>query len=61
MTMPVAIMNFQDARAMAWDLSTAASMVAVVPLVLILAVLQRYVIHGTYSGRDKRLDRFFLA
>jgi multiple sugar transport system permease protein len=52
-TMPVAIMNFQDARAMAWDLSTAASMLAVVPLVLILTVLQRYVIHGLTAGGIK--------
>ena len=52
-TMPVAIMNFQDARAMAWDLSTAASMVAVVPLVIILAVLQRYVIQGLTAGGIK--------
>jgi multiple sugar transport system permease protein len=52
-TMPVAIMNFQDARAMAWDLSTAASMLAVVPLVLILTILQRYVIHGLTAGGIK--------
>jgi multiple sugar transport system permease protein len=52
-TMPVAIMNFQDARAMAWDLSTAASMLAVIPLVLILTVLQRYVIHGLTAGGIK--------
>ncbi len=50
MTMPVAIMNFQDARAMAWDLSTASSMLAVIPLVIILTVLQRYVIQGLTGG-----------
>ena len=50
MTMPVAIMSFQDARVMAWDLSTAASMLAIVPLIVVLTVLQKYVIQGLTAG-----------
>lgn len=53
MTMPVAIMSFQDARALAWDLSTAASMIAVVPLVVVLILLQRYVVTGLTAGGMK--------
>jgi len=50
MTMPVAIMSFQDARVMAWDLSTASSMLAVIPLGIILTILQRYVVQGLTAG-----------
>lgn len=49
-TLSVGIMNFQQAHSVSWNLTTAASMIAVFPLILIIATLQKYVVSGLTAG-----------
>lgn len=53
MTLPIGIMNFQQVHSISWNLTTAASMLAVFPLVIIISVFQKYIIQGLTAGAVK--------
>jgi len=53
MTLPIGIMNFQQLHSISWNLTTAASMLAVFPLVIIISIFQRYIIQGLTAGALK--------
>ena len=53
MTLPIGIMNFQQVHSISWNLTTAASMLAVFPLVIIISIFQRYIIQGLTAGALK--------
>lgn len=49
-TLPVAIASFRTAHATQWGLLFAASLIAMVPVLLLFAALQRYFIEGLTAG-----------
>jgi len=53
MTLPIGIMNFQQLNSLSWNLTSAASMMAVFPLVIIISIFQRYIIQGLTAGALK--------
>lgn len=53
MTLPIGIMNFQQAHSISWNLTTAASMLAVFPLVIVISIFQRYIVKGLTAGALK--------
>jgi len=53
MTLPIGIMNFQQAHSISWNLTTAASISAIFPLVIIISIFQRYIIQGLTAGALK--------
>lgn len=52
-TLPVAIANFRGVHATDWGLIFAASLVAVVPTIIIFVLFQRYFVQGLTSGAIK--------
>jgi multiple sugar transport system permease protein len=53
MTLPIGIMNFQQAHSVSWNLTTAASMLAVFPLVIVISIFQRYIVQALMAGALK--------
>ncbi len=52
-TLPVAIAAFQGQNATQWGLVFAASLIAVVPVIVVFLVFQRYFVEGLTSGAVK--------
>ena len=52
-TLPLAIANFQGQHATQWGLVFAASLIAVVPVLIVFIVFQRYFVQGLTSGAVK--------
>lgn len=52
-TLPIAIANFQGAHASDWGLVFAASLIAVIPVLVIYVRLQRFFVQGLTSGAIK--------
>lgn len=52
-TIPVALSKFQGVHALDWGQTTAAAIVATIPIVIISVVLQRYIISGLTAGAVK--------
>jgi len=52
-TLPIAIANFQGQHASDWGLVFAASLIAVIPVLVIYVLLQRYFVQGLTSGALK--------
>ncbi|GAB4440725.1 MAG: carbohydrate ABC transporter permease [Anaerolineae bacterium] len=52
-TLPIAIANFRGVHATDWGLIFAASLVAVVPTIIIFVLFQRYFVQGLTSGAIK--------
>jgi multiple sugar transport system permease protein len=52
-TLPVAIATFQGAHATEWGLVFAASLIAVVPVITVFVLLQKYFVKGLTSGAIK--------
>jgi multiple sugar transport system permease protein len=52
-TLPVAIRLFQRANGTEWGLVFAASLIAMVPVLLLFVTLQRYIVSGTFQGAMK--------
>jgi multiple sugar transport system permease protein len=52
-TLPIAIANYQGENATQWGLVFAASLIAVIPVILVFLVFQRYFVQGLTSGAVK--------
>jgi ABC-type glycerol-3-phosphate transport system permease component len=52
-TLPLAIGNFQGEHATQWGLVFAASLIAIVPVLIVFIVFQRYFVQGLTSGAVK--------
>jgi multiple sugar transport system permease protein len=52
-TLPIAIANFQGQHASDWGLVFAASLIAVIPVLIIYVSLQRYFVQGLTAGAVK--------
>jgi ABC-type glycerol-3-phosphate transport system permease component len=52
-TLPLAIANFQGQHATQWGLVFAASLIAVIPVLVVFIVFQRYFVQGLTSGAVK--------
>ena len=52
-TLPVAIRLFQRANGTEWGLVFAASLIAMVPVLILFVTLQRYIVSGTFQGALK--------
>lgn len=52
-TLPVAIRLFQRANGTEWGLVFAASLIAMVPVLILFVTLQRYIVSGTFQGAMK--------
>lgn len=52
-TLPVAIRLFQRANGTEWGLVFAASLIAMVPVLILFVTLQRYIVNGTFQGALK--------
>ncbi len=52
-TLPIAIKLFQGQNATQWGLVFAASMIAIVPVIIVFLVFQRYFVQGLTSGAVK--------
>ncbi|HEX4444291.1 MAG TPA: carbohydrate ABC transporter permease [Galbitalea sp.] len=52
-TLPLAIANFQGEHATQWGLVFAASLIAVIPVLVVFIVFQRYFVQGLTSGAVK--------
>lgn len=52
-TLPVAIRLFQRANGTEWGLVFAASLIAMVPVLVLFVTLQRYIVSGTFQGATK--------
>jgi multiple sugar transport system permease protein len=52
-TLPLAIANFQGQHATQWGLVFAASMIAIIPVIIVFLVFQRYFVQGLTSGAVK--------
>ncbi|MCU1469237.1 MAG: transporter permease [Glaciihabitans sp.] len=52
-TLPLAIANFQGQHATQWGLVFAASLIAVIPVLIVFLVFQRYFVQGLTSGAVK--------
>jgi multiple sugar transport system permease protein len=52
-TLPLAIATFQGQNATQWGLVFAASLIAVVPVIIVFLVFQRYFVQGLTSGAVK--------
>ena len=52
-TLPVAIRLFQRANGTEWGLVFAASLIAMVPVLLLFVSLQRYIVNGAFQGAVK--------
>lgn len=52
-TLPVAIRLFQRANGTEWGLVFAASLIAMVPVLILFVTLQRYIVSGTFQGATK--------
>ena len=52
-TLPLAIANFQGQHATQWGLVFAASLIAVIPVLIVFIVFQRYFVQGITSGAVK--------
>ena len=52
-TLPVAIRLFQRANGTEWGLVFAASLIAMVPVLILFVSLQRYIVSGTFQGALK--------
>lgn len=52
-TIPVAMSKFQGVHALDWGQTTAAAIIATIPIVLISVVLQKYIISGLTAGAVK--------
>ncbi len=53
LTLPVAIQLFQGQNATQWGLVFAASLVAVIPVIIVFLVFQRYFVQGLTAGAVK--------
>lgn len=53
MTLPLAIASFQGENSTQWGLVFAASLIAVVPVIIVFLVFQRYFVQGLTSGAVK--------
>jgi len=52
-TLPIAIMLFQGQHATEWGMVFAASVIAILPVILVFLVFQRFIIKGIMSGAVK--------
>lgn len=52
-TLPLAIAAFQGANATQWGLVFAASLIAIIPVIIVFLVFQRYFVQGLTSGAVK--------
>jgi multiple sugar transport system permease protein len=52
-TLPIAIRLFQRANGTEWGLVFAASLIAMVPVLILFVTLQRYIVSGTFQGAMK--------
>jgi multiple sugar transport system permease protein len=52
-TLPVAIRLFQRANGTEWGLVFAASLIAMVPVLILFVSLQRYIVSGGFQGAIK--------
>ncbi len=52
-TLPLAIANFQGQHATQWGLVFAASLIAVIPVIIVFLVFQRYFVQGLTAGAVK--------
>lgn len=52
-TLPVAIRLFQRANGTEWGLVFAASLIAMIPVLILFVTLQRYIVSGTFQGATK--------
>ena len=52
-TLPVAIRLFQRANGTEWGLVFAASLIAMIPVLILFVTLQRYIVSGTFHGAMK--------
>ena len=52
-TLPVAIRLFQRANGTEWGLVFAASLIAMIPVLILFVTLQRYIVSGTFQGAMK--------
>jgi len=52
-TLPVAIQLFQGQHSTQWGLVFAASLIAVIPVIIVFLVFQRYFVQGLTSGAVK--------
>lgn len=52
-TLPVAIRLFQRANGTEWGLVFAASLIAMIPVLILFVTLQRYIVSGTFQGALK--------
>ncbi|MBN9151971.1 MAG: carbohydrate ABC transporter permease [Micrococcales bacterium] len=53
LTLPVAIQLFQGQNATQWGLVFAASLIAVIPVIIVFLVFQRYIVQGLTAGSIK--------
>lgn len=52
-TLPIAIRLFQRANGTQWGLVFAASLIAMIPVLILFVSLQRYIVSGTFQGATK--------
>ncbi|TAM70794.1 MAG: carbohydrate ABC transporter permease [Microbacteriaceae bacterium] len=52
-TLPLAIANFQGQHATQWGLVFAASLIAIIPVIIVFLVFQRYFVQGLTAGAVK--------
>jgi multiple sugar transport system permease protein len=52
-TLPIAIRSFQRANGTEWGLVFAASLIALLPVLVLFVVLQRHVVNGAFQGAMK--------
>jgi ABC-type glycerol-3-phosphate transport system permease component len=52
-TLPIAIRSFQRANGTEWGLVFAASLIALLPVLVLFVVLQRHVVNGAFQGATK--------
>ena len=52
-TLPIAIAQFQGQHATSWGLVFAASMIAMIPVLVVYALAQRHIVTGLQAGALK--------
>ena len=52
-TLPLAIADYQGANSTQWGLVFAASLIAIIPVIIVFLVFQRYFVQGLTSGAVK--------
>ncbi|PZQ38744.1 MAG: carbohydrate ABC transporter permease, partial [Phenylobacterium zucineum] len=52
-TLPIAIRLFQGANATQWGLVFAASLIAIIPVIAVFLIFQRYFVQGLTAGAVK--------